>query len=200
MVRTFSDGYYADLQAVAEHHASSKTYSGKFLRPHAPFIKQLAEEVNARSALDYGCGKGQQYEWVSHGDDASIPEGLTLEQYWGFKVHKYDPAWPAFADEPVGKYSIVICSHVLGSIRTMDLPGVVDRLHELCFGGLYVAEKLGAVGKKVLRDDPSLYPRGWTFEQWAQALRRVDNPIRVVLACRSVSATGEAVVRRERIQ
>lgn len=193
-----SDAYHVALAEAREHHESSKTYSGKFLRPHAPFIKKIIDEEFILSILDYGCGKGKQYEWVSHGDDASIPKGYTIEQYWRQAVKKFDPAWPPFATPPAGKFDLVICTHVIGSIPTVDLPAFVSRLFALANKHLYVAEKLGPVRKQVF-SDPAGMPRGFSFEDWATLLgatRTLDGwPGRITLATRERTDAGVHVQR-----
>jgi hypothetical protein len=157
-------------KAVAEataHHAKSKTYSGKFLRPHKPWLLEIIGRHNIGSAIDYGCGKGAQYDWVDPED------GQTLEQAFGFPVYKFDPAWPPFAKEPEAgaKFDLVLCTHVLGSIPLTDLPWVIGRLGDLCARGkvIYVAEKLGPVQKTAL-SAPEDRPVGWTSAQWRDAL------------------------------
>lgn len=138
-----SKAYQVALAQSIQHHQSSKTYSGSLMRPHAPAIKMVIDKLGCQSVLDYGAGKGSQYEWV-------MPEsGQTVEQYWGVPVTKYDPAWPPYATEPVGKYDLVICTHTLGAIPTEDLGWVVDRLYALAGKALYIAERIGHVRKKV---------------------------------------------------
>lgn len=152
------------LRALAEaqaHHATSKTYSGKFLRPHAPFIRDLMREHAVRSVLDYGCGKGEQYRWVSHGEGASIPGGMTISQYWGMEVHLYDPAWPPYATPPDsdGPFDMTLATHALGSIPLTDLNcWVMPRLAELTRKVCYIAEKIGEVRKDVF-SEPNGMPR-----------------------------------------
>lgn len=169
-----SPEYQRALAEATAHHASSKTYSGKFLRPHAPFIKRLIDEYGS-PVLDYGCGKGSQYEWISHGDEASIPKGQTIEQFWGVPVRKYDPAWPPFATDPENlnlaalftgpPYGVTIVTHVLGSIPIGDLLGwVMPRIRGLTNGAVYVAEKLGDVRKDVFSETGTL-PR-WGEADW----------------------------------
>lgn len=193
-LKRLSPAYWRALAAAREHHATSKTYSGKFLRPHAPAILQLIEEHGCSSVLDYGCGKGAQYEWVSHGGpDQSIPEGMTLERFWGVTVRKYDPAWPPFSAEPVGTFDLVLCTHTLGSIPLQDLPVIVDRLYALTRKVLYVAEKLGPVQKQV-RPNPEEHPNGWSREDWARLLHR-PGPKVCILSTRERTAQGTIVTR-----
>lgn len=189
----FTAEYHKALSEATTHHASSKTYSGKFLRPHAPFIKEVIDRLGCVSILDYGCGKGAQYSWVSHGDDASIPKGLTIGDYWGVPVTKFDPAYPPYAAEPVGQFDLVICTHTLGAIPRSDLPMVIDRLHSLAGKALYIAEKIGPVKKQVYSQE-ILRPLGYTRADWVREIRRPAS-IEVTLATRERTVEGAIVTR-----
>lgn len=191
-------------QAVAEatrHHLESKTYSGKFLRPHAAFIKDLIiDRLEVRSILDYGAGKGRQYDWRADGDGQAVPNGHTIESYWGVDVAKYDPAWPPFRHMPEGRFDLVICTHVMGSIPCADLQWVVQEIGAKALKAVYFAEKLGDVGKQVF-SQPGLMPRGWSRAQWADVLIPRGRPaLEVWLATRQNLGAEGISVTRGRIQ
>jgi hypothetical protein len=158
-----SRAYERALAEAARHHASSKTYSGKFLRPHKPWLLALVAEHQITSAIDYGAGKGAQYEWVDPDD------GKTLEQAFGFEVTKYDPAWPPFAARPQGVFDLCICTHVLGSIPLADLGWVMASLYAYGRKAVYVAEKIGDVGKTALTA-PEQRAVGWGPQRWMERL------------------------------
>lgn len=176
-----SPAYHAALEASKVIH-KGKQFTGKFLRPHAPFIKEIIDRLGCRTVLDYGCGKGLQYEWV-------IPStGQIIEQFWGVTVTKYDPAWPPFATEPSGKFDLVICTQVLGAIPIDDRSWVIDRLYSLSGKALYVSERLGEARKIV--GDNHLRGHDWTAEDWAEALTR-DVEIETTLATRMTIDGGK---------
>ena len=125
-------------------------HEGMFLRPHAVPILGILRRLNCRSILDYGCGKGRQYAWRSHSDSTGVPRGLSLEEFWGVPVTKYDPAWPPFEAEPWGLFGLVLCTHTLGSVPLEDLGWVIDRIYGFALEAVYVAEKIGLPGKRVL--------------------------------------------------
>lgn len=159
-----SSAYDRALADATAHHARSKTYSGKFLRPHKPFLSDLVKRLQVASILDYGAGKGSQYEWVDPAD------GLTLEQAWGCDVTKYDPAWPPFAAEPRGKFDLVICTHVLGSIPIADQDWFFRRLFGLATKAVYLAEKVGPIKKQVF-STPAQMPLEWEPMRWLDAVK-----------------------------
>jgi SAM-dependent methyltransferase len=182
-----SKAYEAALEASKEIH-KGKAFTGKFLRPHAVFIKEIIDRLGVNSILDFGCGKGQQYEWV-------IPStGQTIEQFWGVEVTKYDPAYPPFAKEPEGTFDLVICTQVLGVIPIADLKWVIDRLFGYAGKAIYVSERLGDARKKV--GDNSLRPTDWDVATWCGALAR-QVPIEVTFASREI-IEGEKITKHHR--
>lgn len=154
-----SAAYDRALAESTAHHASSKTYSGKFLRPHKPFLLEMVKRLGIQSALDYGCGKGSQYTWIDEAD------GLTFEQAFGFEVTKYDPAWPPYAAEPRDPSDLVMCTHVLGSIPTADQQWLFSRLFGFATKAVFIAEKVGPIKKQVF-SDPSAMPHDWSAQDW----------------------------------
>lgn len=195
----FSPAYFRALLEARQHHESNKTYSGKFLRPHAPAIKELIEEHKVLSILDYGCGKGEQYRWVSNGGTDAIPLGQTIEEYWRCSVWKYDPAYEPYSVPPAGPFDLVICTHVLGSIPLADLPAVRGELYGLATKLVYIAEKLGPVRKQVFSEDQQM-PRGWSRQMWKLFLaEKIPAGLQVWLSTREIDAAGDVIVKRERI-
>ena len=171
---TPSPAYHAALEASKQVH-KGKQFTGKFLRPHAPFVKEIIDRLGCKTVLDYGCGKGQQYEWV-------IPStGQTIEQFWGVTVTKYDPAYPPFAKEPEGKFDLVICTQVLGTIPMDDMPWVIEQVYRRATKAAYISERLGEA-RKILGDN-SARPSGWKPEHWMTALSG-EPEIEVTLATR----------------
>ena len=170
-----SPAYIAALEASKEIH-KGKQFTGKFLRPHAPFVKEIIDRLGCKTVLDYGCGKGQQYEWV-------MPNaGTTIEQYWGVSVTKYDPAYEPFAKEPEGKFDLVICTQVLSTIPILDIDWVIARLLWYATKAVYVSERLHDP-RKILGDN-ALRPK-WTVAEWQKALS--GNPeIEKTLATREI--------------
>lgn len=145
-----SKEYYEALEHTKRVHSSerSEIYTGKFLRPHAFEIKKIITLLGVQSILDYGCGKGRQYLWIN--DD-----GETLEEQWGVTVTKYDPGVPEFEADPVGKFDLVICTHVLGCIPEQDLPWVIERIFGYANKAVYIAESIN--------DEPPKAKKAGTF-------------------------------------
>jgi len=185
-----SHKYFAALEDSKKLQANTNKFSGKFIKPHAKYIKGIIDQYNIRSILDYGCGKGLQYEWVIPSDtplaqwslsgdlereENIIPGGMTLEQYWGIKVTKFDPAVPKFAAEPEAAHDLVICSHVLGAIPVYDLPVIIKRLFSLANKFLYIVESIGLPKKKWVSEGIEC-PIGWTKMQWIEVIAPHKRP------------------------
>jgi hypothetical protein len=116
--------------------SSERTFAGSSLWRHVAEIKTLIDETGARSLLDYGAGKGQQYAWR----DVELPDGARVESlisYWGVSdVAKYDPGYEPFARLPRGIFDGVICTDVLEHCPAEDVPWIVEEI--FAFAGRFV--------------------------------------------------------------
>lgn len=170
-----SDAYYKALALTTKHHESQqKTFSGQFTWKMRGVIKDVIDRFDVKSVLDYGCGRGKQYENI---DD----KGKTLEQYWGIVTTKYDPGVRHYAKEPTGKFDLVICVQVLGSIPRDSLSWVVDRLYGFANKVIFVSERLKSPRKRIYESIEEEMPRDMAREDWAQILRRPAMP-KLILA------------------
>lgn len=154
--------YEAGLKLAAEQHKRTKNYTGKFLRPHRTRLKKIIDRLQCRTALDYGCGRGDQYTW-------RMADGRSLEEFWNVAVTKYDPAYPPFAAEPTGKFDLVICTHVLGLIPIVDLQSwVIDRVFGFASKAVYVGHGTpGATRKRSKsRWRTDTIPVDWQAQDW----------------------------------
>jgi hypothetical protein len=81
-----------------------RTFTGGSLLRHVPDIKELIDATGARTLLDYGSGKGQQYA----ARNLELPDGSrieTLADYWGGAfITSYDPAYEPLSRLPVGRF------------------------------------------------------------------------------------------------
>lgn len=188
---TPSADYNRALEMSKEQHRESKTFSGKFIRPYRGPIKTIIDRLDCKSMLDYGCGKGLQYEWVDQ-------EGRTLERFWGMEVAKYDPAHPKFEKEPTGTFDLVICSHVLSIIPLPDIEWVVDRIYALSNKAVYIVTGIHSAPKKArkaawrVENTPQNH---WGKWEWLEILKnRKTKPIEVHLVIVSRDPTVQGGV------
>jgi len=97
------------------HESSEDMFAGMSLMPHIHRIKRLIDQTGAKTILDYGCGKGKQYEIPITVGKETFP---NLEAFWGVEVTKYDPAYKPYAEWKEGPYDGVICTDVLEHSET----------------------------------------------------------------------------------
>lgn len=113
------------------HASSDDMFAGFSLMPHIHRIKRLIDQTGAKTILDYGCGKGRQYEQPIMVGKEEYP---NLEAYWGVEVVKYDPAYePHSRLSPLGPsvYGGVICTDVLEHSETpLAAAAIVEELFE----------------------------------------------------------------------
>lgn len=170
-----SQAYYRALERTQRHHAQKqgKTFSGRFTWKQRHRIKDVIDRYGAASILDYGAGWGKQYQ---ERDD----EGRSLAEYWGIDPVKFDPGVPHFAKEPAGKFDLVICVQVLGSIPRVDIPAVVDRLYGHADKAVLVAERIGQPHKGIFDDMKEEMAHGISMTEWMGLLRRPGSPVSLV--------------------
>lgn len=181
---TPSKEYWKVIEDGKRHHRGAKTWSGGLAVRHGRRIKAMIDRLGAKSVLDYGCGKGQQYH---HEFD-----GQKLEAFWGVPVTKYDPALPSdwyeqrlpkfekFAPVhvlttlPEGQtWDLLVCTHVLGCIPPADLTGwVIPLFHRIIKKGMYFAENLQPATKKVVKDEElkAALARSWGPKEWVEVV------------------------------
>lgn len=171
---------YAELIALyarmhAEGHAAGnarpeQTFTGQSLLPQAGRIKRLIERSGAATLLDYGCGKGLQYEMlVTDVDDGG--EQKSVVDYWDVSgVCCYDPGYPPFRALPEGRFDGVICTDVLEHCPQEDLDWILDEIfgyaQKFVFANVasYPARKVLANGENA---HCTLQPPEW----WDRTLR-----------------------------
>lgn len=104
------------------------TFPGQSLLPQAERIKNLVVSTGARTILDYGSGKGKQYELrnISAGDGSSWQ---SIQAYWGVEsIQCYDPSFLAFSTLPDSRFDGVISTDVLEHCPEEDIPWILGEL------------------------------------------------------------------------
>lgn len=132
-----SNYYDKSVELGTEFQNNNPTlWSGYDTVKYQKQIKDLVLKYNAKTILDYGCGKGLQYtEPLIYGET----ELTTFDKWLGVEVYKYDPCVEEFAVPPPDnmKFDGVICSQVLQTIPDKDLPWVAQKLNshtgKFCF-------------------------------------------------------------------
>jgi hypothetical protein len=106
-----------------------RTFPGEKLPKEALRIKRLIKLTGARTILDYGSGKGQQYLPLRITDHEERIEYPDIRSFWGVaEIRCYDPAYAPFAALPAGKFDGVVCTDVLEHCPEEDIPWILDEL------------------------------------------------------------------------
>ena len=153
--------YLESVQRGAEFQKNNKSWAGYDVVKYQKFIKDLVNRYDAKTILDYGCGKGLQYKEplpYGGGPGVELPQDQwqTFDQYLGVQVYCYDPCVEGFEQlpPPGTKFDGVICTQVLNSIPDDDMSWVRDLLEaystKFCFIGLNFQRE--AKGKKTMYD------------------------------------------------
>lgn len=105
-----------------------QTFPGKSLLAQAGRIRRLIVETGAKSILDYGSGKGQQYlpKPVKEPDGPVYP---SIQAYWGVeRIQCYDPCHVPFSALPEGQFDGVICTDVIEHCPEEDLDWILEEI------------------------------------------------------------------------
>ena len=106
----------------------AKVFPGQSLFAQMHRIKQMIGLTGAHSILDYGCGKGMQYNPLTR-PFAGLAVGETVMDYWDVdNVHCYDPCVETFNTLPEGKFDGVISTDVLEHCPEEDIPWIIDEI------------------------------------------------------------------------
>ena len=124
---------YRDLHEHGEKHLAlpaEETFNGMSLLPQLERIKALIERTGSQSLLDYGSGKGKQYEPML----LQAPDGMRYEgvvDYWGVAgVHCYDPSFTPYSTLPQGRFDGVISTDVLEHCPEQDIAWIVAEIFD----------------------------------------------------------------------
>ena len=125
------------IDQYKQMHENPEMFAGLSLMPHVHRIKRLIDQTNAKTVLDYGCGKGLQYERQITVEKKTYP---NIEAYWGVEVTKYDPAHTPHSHWPGGTYGGVVCTDVLEhSETTLAASAIVEELFDCADGFVFAS-------------------------------------------------------------
>jgi hypothetical protein len=172
-----SEYYLESVELGKQFQLNNSSWSGTDCKNYHNQIRVLMDKYHAKTVLDYGCGKGNQYtNMVSYGmPHDRFTEPMTFQTRINAEsVYKFDPCVKEFEIEPVGQqFDAVICTQVLGSIPDVDMPWLRDKLMnyatKFVFIGLHKPDKPVKSKKRIYDPNWVTYPRSieWYQEQFA---------------------------------
>lgn len=148
-----------------------QTFPGLSLLPQAARIKRLIDESASRRILDYGSGKGQQYQARNIVLPDVPGQWPSIQAYWGVdEITCYDPAYPAYSDLPRGAFDGVISTDVLEHCPEEDLPWIVDEIFSYARKFVY-ANVACYPAKKRLPTGENAHCTIRPYEWWAELVQ-----------------------------
>ena len=158
-----------------------KTFPGQSLPPQAPHIKKLIKATGARTLLDYGCGKGQQYWPRVMRDEEERTEYPDIRTYWGVSdIRLYDPGYAPHTALPSGIFDGVICTDVLEHCPEEDVPWIVGELFQYAEKFVY-ANVACFPARKRLPSGGNAHCTIKPFAWWVERIERAATPKRSVV-------------------
>jgi hypothetical protein len=130
--------HYLELQAMYRQmhvkgeeflgRPAADTFPGFSLDAQIYRIKSLVVQTGADTVLDYGCGKGKQYEPRPIKDAAGVLWPGVIDFWDVGEVVCYDPCYEPYSKLPEGKFDGVVCTDVLEHCPEQDLPWIIREL------------------------------------------------------------------------
>jgi hypothetical protein len=124
-------GYYREMHekgARDQGIPAEQTFDGRSLPKHAGNIQQIINILGARTILDYGSGKGTQYQ----PKDIELPGGQKfkdIQSFWNVEsVTCFDPGYEPFSMLPEGAFDGVVTTDVLEHCPKDDIPWILDEI------------------------------------------------------------------------
>jgi len=122
---------YRDMHThgvTKENIPADQTFDGRSLRPHVGNIRNIIEVLGSKTILDYGSGKGQQYQpWT-----IATPDGQTfpdIKALWNVdEITCFDPGHAPFDSLPEGRFDGVVSTDVLEHCPAGDIPWIIDEI------------------------------------------------------------------------
>ena len=147
-------------------------------------IGALVRRTGAKSVLDYGSGKGEQYQ---------LPH--RVQNIWNVNVTCYDPAVEVHAKLPNGLFDGVICCDVMEHIPEEAVPETLCKI--LSYADKFVFFSISTdPATKTLPDGHNCHltvrPKAWWGRQIAAATVKVAPSVAVELMVKPNLATVEA--------
>jgi 2-polyprenyl-3-methyl-5-hydroxy-6-metoxy-1,4-benzoquinol methylase len=142
----------------AELHNRQKSY-GTSGKKYAATVLNLALMHNAKTILDYGCGK------------QTLKEAMAWEE--NIKVIGYDPAIPGL-DAPPKPAEIVVCTDVMEHVENGCVQAVLDHIFKLAIKGAFFVICCEPGDRKLPNGELahcSVHPADWWLAKISTAVR-----------------------------
>lgn len=155
---------YYDAVAKGTHFQNTQSaWAGLDAKNYAEEIKCLRKHHQARTLLDYGCGKGHQYTHKTP----------TFDEMTGFRsCYLFDPCVEDYKKPPRSnrKFDAIICLQVIRHIPDQDIPWLKEYFERTAKKFVVIGEfhpTIKQKSKKVTTQDGENRTVEWYHEQFA---------------------------------
>lgn len=178
-MNSFSVDYQTSVETHRQFHQNyPKRWAGDSTFEYKDQIKDLVSKHQARSLLDYGCGKAQHYVPGSIFNFGTESNPQTFNQYLGIdNVYKYDPCVDEYSTLPSDdqKFDAVILIQCISLVPDNDVQHVknwlMQRTNKFCFIGNQDPARPAKSCKTDLTDSKEYFKikrtKEWYQEQFA---------------------------------
>jgi len=105
-----------------------ETFPGQSLLSQVKQIKEMVVRCGAKTLLDYGAGKGLQYDPMPIFAEG-VGEWPSIKAFWDIdELYCYDPAYEPLNRLPDKKFDGVISTDVLEHCPEEDIPWILDEI------------------------------------------------------------------------
>ena len=109
--------------------ATHQMFSGHSLFNWVERIRSLIKSTQSTTLLDYGSGKGQQYDPLDPPSRARLGGADSVLDYWGVdEVRCYDPNYEPYSKLPAERFDGVICTDVLEHCPEEDVGWILGEI------------------------------------------------------------------------
>ena len=148
----YSNVYYQSVEHSRQYHLRKNIYSGLATIDYRVYIKELIDKHNAKTLLDYGCGKA--FHYFNKELCAEPFNGQTFDQWLNLEsYYLFDPCVDEFAKHPNedAKFDGIIAIQSLAGVPDADFPIVVNQLMKMSSKFCFIGNKLKS-GKAAKRN------------------------------------------------
>jgi len=146
----------------------AETFAGKVRVQHASRISFLTKSFGAERLLDYGSGKGAQYDKKEGQPDLKEVYGVD-------EIVCYDPGHEPFSALPEGTFDGVLCLDVMEHCPEEDLPWILDEIAGYAARFVYVTVACFAAHKLLPNGENAhctVQPPSWWRSTFAELAGR----------------------------
>lgn len=133
---------YRDMHLRGERFhgiPAMQTFDGRSLAKEATRIKQLINQTGALTILDYGSGKGLQYDPKPFAVEGEGKWDSVIDYWEVDEVTCFDPAYPPYSTLPSGRFDGVISTDVLEHCPEEDIDWIVHEIFSYAERFVYLA-------------------------------------------------------------